>query len=149
MKTHVDFSSTGVYCLTLCTPRKLAFFGKEYGDRLFLTPAGEMLCEVWESLPHAFTGFRPGPIGVLPYGFTAIADLSQAVQRDLLPLTLPALVQHVRQATTRRYDCGVRLQGWPHYPGRLWDFGYRAHPVETDEARRQYERTIRRKAARV
>lgn len=149
MKTHVDFSSTGVYCLTLCTPRKLSFFGKEYGDRLFMTPAGQMLCEVWDAVPHAFQGFRAGPIAVLPYGFTALADLSIAKQRDRMPLTLPALVMHVRQATTRRYDCGVRLEGWPHYPGRLWDHGYRANPVETEEALRHYERVIRLKGARV
>jgi len=148
MKTRIDYSFSGVYCLTLCTPRKLAFFGKEYGDRLYMTPAGEMLCDVWAALPHAFTGFRPGPIAVLPYGFTALADLSQAMQRDDIPLTLPALIQHVRLATTRRYDSGVRLKGWPHYPGRLWDFGYRANPVENEEARKHYERTIRRKGAR-
>lgn len=149
MKTHVDYSSTGVYCITLYTPRKLAFFGKEYGDRLFMTPAGQMLCEVWEGLPNAFQGFRPGPIAVLPYGFTALADLSAAKMRDAMPLTLPALVMHVRQTTTRRYDCGVRLKGWPHYPGRLWDHGYRADPVENDEARKYVERSIRLKGARL
>lgn len=43
---------------------------------------------------------------------------------DIRLLSLPDVVHRFKTMTTKRYVDGVKLLGWPPFPGRLWQRNY-------------------------
>jgi putative transposase len=47
---------------------------------------------------------------------------------------LPQIVQWFKSLTTARYRHGVRDQGWPSFPGRVWQRNYYEHIIRNEQS---------------
>ena len=48
-------------------------------------------------------------------------------------MSLPDVVQRFKSLTTVKYRWGVRQDGWPPFPGRLWQRNYYEHVIRDEE----------------
>jgi putative transposase len=62
--------------------------------------------------------------------------------RGTLPGTLGRVVQAFKSVTTHEYTVGVKQQGWPPFPGRLWQRNYYEHIVRSEDDLRRIRQYI-------
>jgi putative transposase len=48
-------------------------------------------------------------------------------------LSLPDVVHRFKTITTKRYVDGVKQNGWPRFPGRLWQRNYYEHIIRDED----------------
>jgi putative transposase len=61
-----DYSSGGAYFVTICTARRASFFGSVLDGQMDLSPAGQLVDAVWQSLPRRFPGVFTDAFIVMP-----------------------------------------------------------------------------------
>ena len=71
-----DYSSAGWYFVTFCTLYRRPCLGVHDDGRLYLSPSGEVVRQVWERLPDRFRGLRLGPMAIMPDHVHALVRLS-------------------------------------------------------------------------
>jgi len=63
-------------------------------------------------------------------------------------MSLPDVVHRFKSLTTARYRHGVKDEGWPPFPGRVWQRNYWEHVIRDEEALRQIREYIVNNPAR-
>src|SRR4051812_38048164 len=61
-----DYTSAATYFVTICTYERLCWFGDVFNDRCVLSRAGEIVDEIWRSLPTRFEQVCLGTYIVMP-----------------------------------------------------------------------------------
>jgi REP element-mobilizing transposase RayT len=69
-----------------------------------------------------------------PRGVAPTTDRVAAPMGDGRTLSLPDVVQRFKTWTTKRYTDGVKQQGWPAFPRRLWQRNYYEHIIRNAES---------------
>ncbi|MCA9518680.1 MAG: hypothetical protein KC635_27275 [Myxococcales bacterium] len=128
--------------MTFCIEGKVCLLGRVVAGRFESSGAGDVVAEVWESLPSRFSGLACDTLGVMPNHVHAIMrlDVSLGLDDDALRgpeearrATLGEIVGAWKSLTTLAYGKGVREAGWPPFRGRLWQRSYFDHVIR-DEA---------------
>jgi REP element-mobilizing transposase RayT len=72
-----------------------------------------------------------------------------AVPRDrpTKKLSLPDVVHRFKTMTTKRYTDGVKQNGWPPFPGKLWQRNYWEHIIRNEAALNRIREYIRNNPA--
>ncbi len=67
-----DYSGSGAYFVTICTQDRAALFGEIVDGEMRLNAAGQMVLEIWESLPERYPGWDIDVCVVMPDHFHGI-----------------------------------------------------------------------------
>ena len=143
-----DYVTPGAYFVTICTHERECLFGDIVDGVMRLNDAGQMVNTVWNEIPAHYSGIDVDAFIVMPnhiHGIVAIVGAAprgrpgpepskngqpQGVAPTAVGLSLPEVVNRFKTMTTKRYADGVKQNGWPVFPGKLWQRNY-------------YERVIR------
>ncbi len=145
---NYDYSSPGLYFVTLCTQDKALLFSEMSNGQPLLNAAGQMAEFWWKRLPGKFPGLLLEEFVVMPnhlHGLLALTKLPESGKpgRAAAPLTkvqppaLSRVLQWFKTMTTNAYFRGVRQAGWPAVRGKLWQRNYYEHIVRSAEAGRR------------
>jgi REP element-mobilizing transposase RayT len=131
-----DYSSEGLYFVTICTHRRSALFGEILDGKMILNEAGEVADEVWRSTFHFFD-YSESWI-VMPnhlHGVVAITDIVAGGSRTA-PTRKPLgrLVGAFKTASTKRIN---EIRGTPG--AVIWQRNFYEHVVRDD---RGFERIL-------
>lgn len=139
--------------MTICTEDRLFLFGEVIEGRMIKSQAGEMVHSAWWDLPRNWPPLGLDAFQVMPnhiHGIMVITGRGESRLRPMqgdrkdrpyekghderrpggtLPGTVGQIVQGFKSTTTDAYITGVKQQGWPRFPGRLWHRNYYEHVI--------------------
>jgi REP element-mobilizing transposase RayT len=136
-----NYASAGAYFLTITTQVRWPWFGRINEGQLQLNAAGQMVLEIWHSLPTRFSFIALDEAILMPDHFHALLWIT-ADRNDQPTPTRPAgtaegslgrYVQAFKSLSTNSYIHGVRERGWPPFEQRLWQRNYYERIVRDDQ----------------
>ncbi len=135
-----DYTQAGAYAVTICTHNRDCLFGEIADGEMRLNDGGRMLERAWGELPVRFHHMDLDGFVVMPNHFHGILVLHPHVGLEsadektkgehrvrpngTLPDTVGRIVQAFKSITTHKYITGVKQNGWPPFPGKLWQRNY-------------------------
>jgi REP element-mobilizing transposase RayT len=141
-----DYADGGAYFITVCVQGQECLFGQVSDDRIHLNTPGQAVLAVWTGLLERFPNVVLDEFVVMPNHFHGILFLTncrgepcvrpmdQEDQNDqgdhkdrpygTAPGSVSRIVQAFKSLTTNAYIRGVEQDGWPPFPGRLWQRNY-------------------------
>jgi REP element-mobilizing transposase RayT len=122
-----DYSTPGFYFVTLCIQDRLPLLGTIAGDQVIYSPAGALVCECCEEIPHRSPGIMLDTLVVMPDHLHAILSLTRE------PLSLSDVIHHLKSRATAQYAIGVRYSNWPPFHGKLWQQGFYDRVIRDDQ----------------
>ncbi len=125
-----DYTQPGAYFVTICTQERIPYFGQVIGKKMHLSPAGQMVQQIWDSMPAYYQGVNNDAFIVMPDHIHGIVVLLDQPGH----LSLPDVMQRFKSLTTAQYRYGVLHHGWPPFPCRLWHRNYYDRIVHDDQA---------------
>jgi len=126
-----DYRSRRVYFVTPVTHLRICHFGTIENGSLSPSPVGAMVADVWSELPKTYLDVTLDVCVVMPNHVHAMLRLNDD-DPDAPQHTLGDAMRWFKTVTTNRYIHGVRDQGWPRFPGKLWQPNYYDHVVRTN-----------------
>ncbi len=151
-----DYARAGAYFVTICAQNRECLFGEITDGEMRPNDAGRMVQAVVRELPRHFHGVATPAFVLMPNHLHMIINLEAPVLRDQgvpelgragtrtsprsstqLPeqgrtAGLPEVVSAFKSVTTTRYREGVYEQGWPAFPGKLWQRNYYERIIRDD-----------------
>jgi putative transposase len=142
---NYDYSSSGLYFVTLCTHDRAVLFGEISSGQPLLNAIGQMAEFWWKRLPEKFPGLLLEEFVVMPnhlHGLLALTNLPEAGRPghpaaplpQVQPPALSRVLQWFKTMTTNANFRGVRQAGWPVVRGKLWQRTYYEHIVRSSGA---------------
>ena len=130
-----DYSSDGMYFVTICTQDRSMLFGEVVGAdsisaRLVLNDAGKMMETLYQDTMHQFHDVSSVKHIIMPnhfHGIIAIARTDDAIVRadiESAPTTLPAVIQSFKRNTTIKYINAVKEGRLSPFNKRIWQRNY-------------------------
>jgi len=117
-----DYSSPGVYFVTICSADRICRFGDIQNGEIFLSPIGQILEIEWRQLYLQFPHIQPGISVAMPNHFHGIIEI-----KDLIPSasqqrsvngspagSLGTIIGQFKSKTTRRIwkISGIKTPVW-------------------------------------
>jgi REP element-mobilizing transposase RayT len=133
-----DYSTPGVYFVTICTEDRACLFGDVVDGVLIPHTSGLMVESWWHTIPRRYPSVDVADVVVMPNHLHGLIMLGTDPEHEVL-LPLSKVVGWFKSITTADYRRGV---GWPRFPGKLWQDGFYDHIVRTDAAQRRIEQYI-------
>ena len=155
-----DYSQAGAYFVTLCVQDRQCLFGDIVDGEMRLNDAGLMICKWYGDLSNKFADIecdafvcmpnhihfivvnvgadlrvRPGSESVCrPNGQTHRSAPTDAhvILGEHIGSPLQRVVQWFKTMSTNEYIRGVKQNGWPPFPGKLWQRNYWEHIVRNE-----------------
>ena len=151
-----DYSQAGAYFVTICTQNRECLFGEIVDGEMRLNDVGKMIQAVWDEIPANYPGIDIDAFIVMPnhiHGIVVIVGAApcgrpgtttapcgrpdEGHPRGGAPtvgvgLSLPDVVHRFKTMTTKRYADSVKQNGWPSFPGKLWQRNYWEHVVRNE-----------------
>lgn len=147
-----DYSTEGMYFVTVCTQGYENLFGGITDNHMRLTEAGRVVEKVWRALPDRFSMVELDEYVVMPNHFHGIiavrtgeprvrpyshGDHKEGDHKDRPYGTednsLARVIQAFKSLTTHAYIEGVNFQEWPPFPGRLWQRNYYDRVIRSEK----------------
>ena len=134
-----DYSSPGVYYVTLYVQERKLLFGEIVDGEMRLNDTGEMVQRLWLRLPNKFPGIQLDEYIVMPnhlHGVVKIVGADPCVRPEpveCLKTPLPKIIQWLKTMTTNAYIRGVKKYGWPQFPGKLWQWSFYEHVIRNED----------------
>ena len=154
-----DYSTTGVYFVTICIQNRICLFGKTEGGEIQLNEAGYMVHKIWNELPEKYPGVEIDEFIVMQNHIHGIVVLNvgagpcacpdsnkgqpkvegqakvKGQPRGVAPtrLSLPDVVHRYKSFTTSEYRIGVEQLNWIPFPGKLWHRNYYEHVIRNEK----------------
>jgi putative transposase len=146
-----DYAFPGVYFVTICSAGKLAVFCSVSGEKIVLSPAGEIVRSEWVALAQRFAGLALDEFVIMPnhlhgvLGFVAQAGgASRGTKGGASPAggaspspTLFDVIGAFKSISTIKVNKLLGRRGVP-----LWQRSYYEHIVRTGEDLRKIQRYI-------
>ena len=120
-----DYSTAGVYFVTICTYHRAQFFGRIENGQMQLNALGRAIWIAWYSLPQRFPSLQLDAFVAMPNHVHGIVVLHKS------PGTRPALADVVQAFKSTSAIAVNRLLG---RTGRLWQRNYFEHVVRSGRA---------------
>ena len=76
-----DYSSDGIYFITICSKDKIIFFGDISDNEMKLSKEGRILQEFWSLIPEVYDFAEIGEFVVMPNHFHAIISITRKVNQ--------------------------------------------------------------------
>ncbi|MDH7464611.1 hypothetical protein QEG73_25155 [Chitinophagaceae bacterium 26-R-25] len=80
-----DYSSDGVYFITICTKNMLHYFGKVTEQKMELNEIGKLAEQYWQEIPNHFSFIELGSFVVMPNHMHGILIISKPGINESLP----------------------------------------------------------------
>jgi REP element-mobilizing transposase RayT len=125
-----DYHDRRMYFVTPVTHHRIAHFGTVHHGAMVPSPVGVMVAQVWQEIPRSYPEVTLDAWVVMPNHLHGLLLLEDSDDGE--PHALGDIVRWFKTITTNRYIHGVRDQGWPRFPGHLWQRNYYDHLVRTD-----------------
>jgi REP element-mobilizing transposase RayT len=136
-----DYSSPGLYFITICVQDRSCVFGEIEDAVCRLSPAGDVIERKWRSIGERFAMVEIGPYVVMPNHLHGLLHINAPHPDDSSTTTpsstIGSMIQWFKTGTTYDYISGVKQQGWPPFNKRLWQRNYWEHIVRNE---REHER---------
>jgi len=136
-----DYSQPGIYFITIVTWRRECLFGAIKDGKMQLNKSGQVVWDVWNSLPARYPQISLGAAVVMPNHFHgnikineqpvgAIHELPLRVtdQKDRRRMTIPLVVGYFKMNTAKRINKILDSEGVP-----VWQRNYYEHIIRNDE----------------
>jgi putative transposase len=126
-----DYTSPGIYFVTLCAAAGQCVFGEVVGGVVRLNDIGRTVAQCWESTPRHFLTVELDLYVVMPnhvHGLLALTDTADAPSSNRPRPTVHTVVGAFKSAATRQVNI---LRDTPGAP--LWQRAYYEHVVRTDQ----------------
>ena len=114
-----DYSSQGVYFVTIVTNERRNLFGYVRDGEMRLNAAGRMVLEEYLSIETNETGVTCMDVVVMPNHIHCMVYLPNDSGK-----TIPVIMEHFKSRTVNRYCVGVKEDGWTPYHNHLWQRSY-------------------------
>jgi len=128
---YYDYTSKGIYFITICTKDREAYFGTITNGKLLLNDAGEMIEHIWQTIPNRFSSVSLHKYIIMPNHFHAIVEINHATT-----IQLGSIIGAFKSISTNRYINGVRNQNWKPFEKRLWQRNYYEHVIRNERSYR-------------
>ncbi len=165
-----DYSRTGAYFVTLCTQNQACLFGDIENGKMQLNEAGKMMKRWYSELENKFPDIQCDEFVCMPnhvhfITITVGADLrvrpGGANPQPVRPgganpqpapcetmgehtgSPLHRVVQWFKTMSTNEYIRGVKQNGWPSFPGKLWQRNYWEHIIRNEQESNRIREYIR------
>jgi REP element-mobilizing transposase RayT len=102
--------------VTIDTANRQSLFGVIGASGIRLSPAGEMLDEIWNRVPETFSSVALDEYIVMPDHTHAL--LMMGLSSPSVPLG--QVVRWLKSTAVEAYRHGVIHQGWEPYDGKMW-----------------------------
>lgn len=76
-KNGHDYSSAGIYFITILTEAQISFFGKIVNGNMVLSPIGQIIYTHWISLPERFSFIAVDEFVIMPNHLHGILIIKQ------------------------------------------------------------------------
>lgn len=136
-----DYSSPGIYFVTIVQKHQLNLFGSVNEEGVQPNNAGRMVIDCWENIPDRYPWVELDEFVLMPnhlHGllvFGADPDFDERVN-------LGTVIGSFKSITTNAYGLGVRSRGWPRFNGKLWLENYYERVVRNDREAEKFREYI-------
>ncbi len=130
-----DYAAPGYVFVTIDTANRQALFGEIDSGGVILSPAGQMLDQIWNRVPDRFSAVALDEYVVMPDHTHALLMMGLSATQ---PVTVGQVVRWVKSTSVEGYRQGVLRHRWEPYDGKLW------HPNFHDRVLRDGELDVRR-----
>jgi len=159
-----DYSQEGWYFVTICTQNRKYMFGEIVKNQMRLNNAGFMVKTWWQKVTNKFPSVQTDEYVVMPNHFHGIINIVGATlcgrpepysandklrqtnnklgQSHRIAPTLGDIVNWFKTMTTDQYIHSVKQNGWPSFPGRLWQRNYYEHIIRDEDKLNHFRRYI-------
>tara|TARA_R110002095_G_scaffold63618_2_gene53647 strand:- start:83 stop:484 length:402 start_codon:yes stop_codon:yes gene_type:complete len=118
-----DYSQAGLYFLTICTQNSLCLFGTVQEGVMNLNHAGDMVQKWWNKVDEKFPEMTLHESVVMPNHLHGIVEINRRDEKDSEDDDSPTVanvIQWFKTMSINEYMRGVKQNGWPQFPKRLW-----------------------------
>jgi len=125
-----DYRSSGVYFVTIVTQGRALLWADVCEGEVILSPAGEMVEQVWTQLPERFPRVSLDAFVVMPnhvHGLLVLGGIEPS------STALSDVVGAFKSQSTVNYTRGVREQGWSAFEKRVWQSNYFERILRNEE----------------
>lgn len=148
LKDH-DYSSEGLYFVTICTKDRECLFGKIVNGQVRLNAYGETVLNCWNEIPKHFSHVILDSFVVMPNHIHAILSISNvgaglprpstkgAETAPLRPVTLGKIVAYVKYQSTKFVN---EIRNTPGIP--VWQRNYYEHIIRNENELLQTQKYI-------
>ena len=136
-----DYSQPGAYFITIVTWRRECLFGEIKDGRMQLNESGQVVWDMWNSLPARYPQISLGAAVVMPNHFHgniiineqsvgAIHELPLRItdQKERRRMTIPLVVGYFKMNSAKRINKILNSEGIP-----VWQRNYYEHIIRDDE----------------
>lgn len=128
-----DYRSVASYGVTIGIEERRCLLGIVRDGRMHSNPAGRMVARWWRRIPTAFPNVRLDEHIVMPNHVHGILRLvPPRAGQGVCAYTLGDVITWWKSQTTAAYARDVREEGWPRFPGRLWQRGFYDRVLRND-----------------
>ncbi len=152
-----DYSSAGVYFVTVCAHNRECLFGDIIDGEMVLNDAGKMVERCWLEIPDHYPSVELDEFVIMPnhfHGILYIHEIESTVGAPLVgalegnenelsqlhgqpqgiapTVTLGKIVGEYKSLTTLLYVRGVNELQWKRFNTRLWQRNYYEHIIRDE-----------------
>lgn len=145
-----DYSSKGMYFITICTQNRENLFGEIVDNEMILNVAGEMVKRWYLELKNKYTNLYCDVNVIMPNHFHCILeilgtnvgadlrvcpDMNQChvVKGEHTGSPLPQIIQWFKTMTTNGYIKMVKQNLLPCFHKRIWQRNYHEHIIRNEQ----------------
>ena len=135
-----DYSSAGLYFVTICSSQKLCTFGTISEFQCSVLPLGALIEQCWLSIPDWFPEVTLDQFIVMPnhfHGILQLLPLEWRKGKDTCGMGLPTVISSFKSGVTRRAKESQLLS-----EGSVWQRGYHDRIIRSEAALMQIRRYI-------
>jgi len=125
---HYNYSSAGLYFVTIATKHHTHYFGEIINQQLTLNDAGLMVANHYLNLAQNYA-IETHEYVVMPNHFHAIIEV--------LPqntLSLGEIIGAFKSLTTNEYIKGVKTKNFKPFDGRVWQRNFYEHVIRNEKS---------------
>ena len=144
-----DYSQPGAYFVTMVTSRRECLFGEIRNDKMYLNEAGNIVLDVWNSLPARYPMITLGTAVVMPNHFHGIVIINESVgaihesplresplrespsqerRTQRRRMTLPLVIGYFKMNSAKQVNKLLNSSGIP-----IWQRNYYEHIIRNDD----------------
>ena len=140
-----DYSSRGLYFVTVCTHRRMPILSRIEHRKVVLTSCGEIVRAGWCAIPQRFPSIEVGPFVVMPSHLHGILAIISKTEKEGAASSAPTIGEIIRafkslSAQLIHSQCGTA--------GQVWQRNYYEHVIREGRDHRIISRYIWENPAR-
>jgi REP element-mobilizing transposase RayT len=124
---NYDYSSEGLYFITICIKNRLFLLGNVEDETMYPNEAGKMVEIEWLDLKKRFSNIELHEYVIMPNHFHGILEIVSQNQK-----TVGDILDAFKSITTVAYIQGVKEKGWTPFINKFWQRNYYEHIIRNE-----------------